>query len=118
MSDLREIKSTPSASNEWYEFDVQNWCWFQLMDFGRWNSNPKCHCLDDWVQDFSFRFKEYAKKSWKGSFLNLKSANKVWFDTPIEFPEQIECMCANDTDEENEVTLMNLILNVFFFIAL
>ena len=61
LSDLREKKSTPSASNKNYEVDVQNWCRDNLRRLGIWNPNPECPCFDDWVKGFSFRFKEYAK---------------------------------------------------------
>ena len=103
LSDLREKKSTPSASNTGYEVDVQNWCRDNLRRLGIWNPNPECPCFDNWVNGFSFRFKEYAKKCWKGSFVNFKSAHKVWFDTPIKLPEQSECTCTANPTEENEV---------------
>ena len=100
LSDLRESGSTPSASNTLYEINVQDWCWSELGDLGIWNFKPECHCLDSWVQDFSFRFKEYAKKIWKGSFVNLKSAHKEWFNTEIKFPEIIACPCLGTTEDE------------------
>ena len=103
LSDLRDSGSTPSASNSLYEGNVQDWCWWELGELGIWNGKPKCHCLDSWVQDFSFRFKEYAKKIWKGSFHNLKSANKVWFEKPIEFPQPVECKCADDENENENI---------------
>ena len=107
LSDLRDIGSTPAASNAEYIFDVQNWSWFQLWELGIWNGDPKCHCLDDWVDDFSFKFKESAKKYWKGSYKSFLTAHKIWLAKTIEFPEAVvDCLCAEYEDEnenENEV---------------
>ena len=104
FSDLRESGSTPSASNSSYEFDVQNWCFFHLGygwdigELGFRHLKPYCSCFDDWVQDFAFKFKEYAKQHWKGSYKSFKSAHKAWLATPVEFPklEEDQCLCVED----------------------
>ena len=95
--DLCDMKSTPSASNDLYVLDVQDWCWKSLGEKGIWNFNAKCRCYDEWVHKISYNFTKYAKKVWKASAKTLLSgsSNKVWLDTAIEFPDKLECPCLD-----------------------
>ena len=104
LSDLRDCGSMPSHSNNSYEFDVFCWCFSTLLELGTWNGKANCHCLDEWVSDFSFKFKEYAKQHWKNSYKSFKSAHKVWLAATVDFPERQECLCGEDV-ENLEVSL-------------
>ena len=101
FSELRESGITPK--NELYEQFVQDWLLFYLGDLGIWNSNPQCHCHDSWVEATAFSFQKYAKKIWTGSYVNVRSKNKVWFEKSIEFPVPIECACMDHTMDESGI---------------
>ena len=100
LSELRGIGSTPSKSNQNYESDVQGWLWSYLGDLGIWNHNPFCHCHNSWVEQTAFSFQKYAKDIWgksNSSYVNVKSKNKVWLDTPVIFPDVVECACMDES---------------------
>ena len=97
LSDLRDSGSLPSPSNNNYMFDIFNYLWFHLMECGIWNLDPNCLCFDGWAQEISFKFKEYAKANWKGSYKSFLSAHKVWLANPIKLPDASECVCHDES---------------------
>ena len=99
LSDVRDIGSLPSPSNDGFVYDIHCLLWFKLMELVIWKVNPKCLCFDGWAQEISFKFKEYAKAKWKGSYKSFLSAHKAWLATPIKFPDASECVCRDHLDE-------------------
>ena len=117
LSDLREIRITPSKSNDSYQEDVQNWLLCHLELLGIWNGNPGCHCHDSWVQETSFSFEKYAKDIWaasKGSYRNIQVKNKVWLGTPIKFPDIVQCECMDESGFADDVVEVKLICILLF----
>ena len=112
LSDLRDIGSLPSKSNDGFECDIQNILLFKLMELAIWSVNPKCLCFDAWIVDFSFKFKEYAKAQWKSSYKSFLSAHKAWLATPIKFPDPSECVCLDESGigDMNEVNSQFILL--------
>ena len=117
LSDLRDIGSLPSQSNSDYVFDILNYLWFLLVERAIWNLDPNCPCFDGWAQDISFKFKEYAKAKWKGSYKSFLSAHKAWLATPIKLPDTSKCVCLDrgldesgigDMDQVNSLKILNL----------
>ena len=65
--------------------------------FAIWNLDPNCRCFDGWAQEISFKFKEYAKAKWKGSYKSFLSAHKAWLATQIKLPDASECVCHDES---------------------
>ena len=87
MEDLRSFGITPSRTNSTYQLDVRIWLWQEIileLDLPMY-----CRSVDDWVEKFSVKFTDEAKRIWeitKGTYRTVLKKFKNFVEKTVEFP--------------------------------